>query len=93
MEKFDAATAKVRTRKEARADAERKAQAGVELDGNARLRLGKSKQVLYRCTEDDYARLIELAEALSAGKRKKVSITETIDLALDALREKLAGRK
>ena len=37
--------------------------------------------------------LVTLAEALSAGKTKPVSFTETMEQALDALEQKLRGER
>lgn len=75
-----------------RAKAEVETQAGVEVNGHARLRSDKVKAVLYRCTKDRKRQLEKLADALNTSGRK-VSFTETIDAALEALEEKLRGGK
>jgi hypothetical protein len=78
-----------------RADAEARTHAGIEEDGRKRLRSDKEKAILYRCTRERREQLKDLAEALSAGQTfgRKVSFTDTIDAALDALEAKLKGEK
>jgi hypothetical protein len=78
-----------------RADAEAHTQAGIEEDGRKRLRSGKDKALLYRCTPERREQITRLAEALSAGQTfgRTVSFTDTIDAALDALEAKLKGEK
>lgn len=51
-----------------RADAEAHTQAGIEEDGRKRLRSGKDKALLYRCTPERREQITRLAEALSAGQ-------------------------
>ena len=53
------------------------------------------KAILYRCTRDRKEQLTRLAERLSIENTfgRKVSFTETMDAALDALEAKLKGGK
>jgi hypothetical protein len=78
-----------------RADAEARTHAGIEEDGRKRLRSDKEKAILYRCTRERREQITRLAETLSAGNTfgRKVSFTETMDAALDALEAKLKGEK
>ncbi|MFY9876163.1 MAG: hypothetical protein WB610_08935 [Rhodomicrobium sp.] len=78
-----------------RADAEARTQAGIDEDGRKRFRSDKEKALLYRCTRERREQITRLAEALSAGNTfgRKVSFTETMDMALDALEAKLKGGK
>lgn len=79
--------------REDRANAEKKAQAGVEISGHDRLKTGKTKQINYRCTEQKLKQLKQLAAKLSIGKSQVATYIETLDQALDALDEKLQGAK
>lgn len=76
-----------------RAEAEAQSQAGIDEDARKRFLSDKVKSLLYRCTRERREQLVRLAEALSAGQtyRRKVSFTETIDAALDALERELKG--
>ena len=76
-----------------RRDAEAEARRGVDKDGVKRLRSDKVGQFLYRCTAEKKEQLIRLANALNAGKThgRTTSYTDTIDIALDTLEEKLKG--
>ena len=78
-----------------RVESELETQAGVEVNGHARLRSDKVKAILYRCTRDRKEQLTRLAERLSIENTfgRKVSFTETMDAALDALDAKLKGGK
>jgi hypothetical protein len=78
-----------------RAQTEAEIQAGVEQDGRRRLRSGKEKAILYRCTPERREQIQRLADVLSAGKTygRPASFTDTMDAALDALEEKLRGKK
>jgi hypothetical protein len=49
--------------------------------------------MIFRTTEEKRAQILRLADVLSLGKSKPVSITETIELAIDALDAKLKGGK
>ena len=74
-----------------RGDSELESQAGVEVNGHERLRSDKVKAILYRCTRERREQLTRLADRLSIETTfgRKVSFTETMDAALDALEEKL----
>lgn len=74
-----------------RRDTEKDAQAGLEVDARKRLRSGKVKPLFLRQTAEGRERIMRLAEALSAGKNSPVTLAETVELALDALEEKLKG--
>jgi len=75
-----------------RALAEAETQANLLPNGHARLRSDKITAILYRCTRERKERLHEMAEFLSAGGRK-ITYTETLDAAMDALEEKLGVSK
>jgi hypothetical protein len=72
-----------------RADAEARARAAVKVDGRARLKRAeksstKTEKLLYRCSMAKRLQLVRIADKLSIGK-EKVTFTETLDRALDAL--------
>lgn len=75
-----------------RAKAETEAQ-NTLYDGRKRLKTGKTRPIIFRTTEEKRAQILRLADVLSLGKRKNVSITETIEMAIEALDEKLKGKK
>ena len=62
-------------------------------DGRKRLKTGKTKPIIFRTTKEKRAQILRLADVLSLGKSKPVSITETIEMAIDALDAKLKGGK
>ena len=74
-----------------REKAEVDAHNALQYDARSRLRVGKTKAMIFRCTEEKRAQILRLADALSAGKQKPVSIAETIEMAIDALEQKLKG--
>lgn len=76
-----------------RAEAEAEALAGVVSDGRKRLATGKVKQVIVRMTHEKRLQLERLADAISAGRAKKASFNETIEMALDALEDRLKSGK
>lgn len=75
-----------------RAKAEVEAQNAL-YDGRKRHKSGKTKAIIFRTTEEKRAQILRLADALSLGKPKPVSIAETIEMAIDALDAKLKGGK
>jgi hypothetical protein len=75
-----------------RAKAEAEAQ-NAFYDGRKRLKTGKTKPIIFRTTEEKRAQILRLADLLSLGQSKPVSITETIERAIDALEAKLKGGK
>jgi hypothetical protein len=74
-----------------RGESELESQAGVEINGHERLRSNKVKAILYRCTPERREQLTRLADRLSIETTfgRKMSFTETMDAALDALEAKL----
>jgi hypothetical protein len=70
-------------------------QAGVVPDGHRRRNKGRTKAVLYRCTLERKQQLERLADRLSVGRPAddRVSFTDTISYALDALEAKLRGQQ
>jgi hypothetical protein len=82
-----------------RGEIEARARAAVKVDGRQRLkRAGKSpyaktEQILYRCSLQKRGQLIRIADKLSIGKLEKVTLTETLDKALDALEREENARK
>jgi hypothetical protein len=77
----------------AREQDETKAQANVSPDGHARRKTGRTHQILWRATDAKKAQLQRLADRLSVGQLGQVSYTLTMELALDALEEKLKAGK
>ena len=75
-----------------RAKAETEAQNAI-YDGRKRLKTGKTRPIIFRTTEEKRAQILRLADLLSLGQSKPVSITETIERAIDALEAKLKGGK
>ena len=75
-----------------RAKAETEAQ-NAFYDGRKRLKTGKTKPIIFRTTEEKRAQILRLADLLSLGQPRPVSITETIEMAIDALEAKLKGGK
>ena len=76
------------TRDQAEADAQ-----NTLYDGRKRLKTGKDKAIIFRTTEAKREQLLRLADALSLGRSRPVSMAETIEQAIDALEEKLKGGK
>ena len=71
-----------------------KAEADVQnavYDGRKRFKTGKTKPIIFRTTEEKRAQILRLADALGAGKTKPVSMTEVIEMGIDALEAKLKG--
>jgi hypothetical protein len=87
---FDVNTLQRRTTRD-RVRVEKDTQAGLDQDGRARLRSDKVKALLYRCTQERRDQLTRLAEILTERHKlsRKVSFTETVDAALDALEREL----
>lgn len=83
--KFDMSRLQPRSQRDNREDVERETQSALVPDSRARLRKGKVKSILFRCTEDRYMRIVKLADVLSVGCNSRISITDTIEAALDAL--------
>ncbi|MGA7329724.1 MAG: hypothetical protein WBX25_35900 [Rhodomicrobium sp.] len=92
MSKFDVSQLDIQNSGN-RAKSEAEAQNGLAYDGRRRLKVGKDKPMIFRTTAQKRDQILRLADLLSAGKPKKVSITETIELAIDALEAKLKGGK
>jgi hypothetical protein len=94
MKGFDVSTLQRRTTRD-RAKLEEATQAGIDQDGRKRLRSDKVKALLYRCTQDRREQLTRLAEILTeqAKLSRKVSFTETMDAAIDALERELKARE
>ena len=67
-----------------RAKAEADAQNAV-YDGRKRFKTGKKKAMIFRTTEEKHAQILRLADALGLGTGKTVSMTEVIEMAIDAL--------
>jgi hypothetical protein len=92
MSKFDVSQLDV-TNPGNRAKAEAEAQNGLAYDGRRRLKVGKDKAIIFRPTAQKRDQILRLADLLSAGKTKKVSITETLQMAVDALESKIKDQK
>jgi hypothetical protein len=93
MKGLDVSTLQRRTTRD-RAKLEEDTQAGLDEDARKRLRSDKVKAILYRCTRERREQIKRLAEILDERSKlsRKVSFTETMDAALDALeRELIAG--
>lgn len=90
MKKFSMQEAQPLAQREDRAKAEIQKQNAVIPNGHERLKLGKTKQVIFRVTPEKHAQLVRLADALSTG-RKPISLTETMEKALDVLEARLKG--
>jgi hypothetical protein len=90
MERVSAKTVRQKSEQD-RANAEAKARAAVKIDGRNRLKRAgvsphvKTEQILYRCSLQKRGQLIRIADRLSIGQFEKVTLTQTLDLALDAL--------
>jgi hypothetical protein len=67
------------------------AQVGVVPNGHARLKSGRTHQIIWRATDERKRQLQRLAEFLSIGQLQPVTYTLTMERALDALEEKLRG--
>ena len=46
---------------------------------------GKKKAMIFRTSEEKHAQILRLADALGLGTGKTVSMTEVIEMAIDAL--------
>ena len=76
-----------------RAKAEAEAHNALNDDARKRLGVGKTKAMIFRTTTERKAQMIEMANALSAGKPgKPVSLTEVFEMAVDALDRELKGK-
>lgn len=76
----------------ARERAENSALVSSKEDGRSRLRLNQPHAVLLRQSDERNALLRRLTDAMSAGRRKKATLTEVLEAGLDALEEKLRGK-
>jgi hypothetical protein len=92
MKKLDLAEVQPSTQRGSRDEAEARAQKAVEVDGRKRRKLGKTTQIIFRVRPEKKQQLVRLAEALSAGKAIPISMTETMEQALDALEARLKGK-
>jgi hypothetical protein len=76
-----------------RAKAEAKAHASLNQDARKRLRVGKDTAIIFRTTREKKAQILRLADRLDLRGDRKASMAETIELAIDALEEKLGNPK
>jgi predicted DNA-binding protein len=81
-----------RPQRGSRDEAEDKAQAAVKTDARGRLKLGKHVQIIFRVTPETKQKLLRLAETLSAGKATPISLTQTMEQAIDALEARLKAK-
>jgi hypothetical protein len=56
-----------------------------------RKRIGKTVPITFRTTPQKKHQILRLADRLSLSEDASVSITETIEMAIDVLEERLAG--
>jgi hypothetical protein len=95
IKKLNMTDVQTQSQRGSRAAAEAAAQdaASGSKEGHYRRRLGKTLQIIFRVTPEKKEQLTRLADALSAGKTVKVTYTETLERALDALEASLRGKK
>ena len=93
VKKLDMATIQPSSQRGSRDEAEARALDGVEkTDARHRRKLGKTTQIIFRVRPEKKRQLVRLAEVLSAGKAVPVSLTETMEQAIDALEARLRGK-
>jgi hypothetical protein len=76
-----------------REKAEAKAQSSLSLNAKKRIRVGKDTAIIFRTTKEKKAQILRLADRIDLRPNVKASIAETIEMAIDALEEKLKGGK
>lgn len=91
MPRFDMKEAQPVVQKKSRAAEEVDAMDGLRESGHSRRRMGKTTQIICRVTPEKRAQLFRLADLLSVGKPERISLTQTMEKALDVLEEKLGG--
>jgi hypothetical protein len=76
-----------------REKAEAKVQASLKPNAKKRIRVGKDTAIIFRTTQAKKAQILALADRIDLRPGRKASIAETIEIAIDALEEKLGSPK
>jgi hypothetical protein len=76
-----------------REKAEAKAHASLNPNAKKRIRVGKDTAIIFRTTTEKKLQILRLADRIDLRPGRKASMAETIEMAIDALEEKLGSPK